>query len=250
MVAAVALGEGLPCGPELEARPRRRARMRKPSGPSSWTRYLIRARPRFSRLPSSPKSWAIALVISTACSGATKTSISDAIRSPSDSPPPTSRLKPTSPSDGAGGPQPDVVDLRLRAVLDATASTLILNLRGRLAYSRLPVKYSVIARATGRASKISFRVDAGDGTAEDVARGVTTGLDRREPDLLESLPDPRDVADPDPVDLNVLAGGQIGVAVAEHGAVVGTLAEDVCDEADLAGLRRVETAHLGPSRAS
>ena len=33
--------------------------------------------------------------------------------------------------------------------------TLILNLRGRLAYSRLPVKKSEMARATGRASRTS-----------------------------------------------------------------------------------------------
>src|SRR5664280_3451321 len=58
----------------------------------------MRACPRFSRLPSSPKSWAMALVTSTAWSRSTKTSMSEARRSPSDSPPPTNRLKPSVPS--------------------------------------------------------------------------------------------------------------------------------------------------------
>src|SRR5436190_1671427 len=39
----------------------------------------------------------MALVISTACSGRTKTSMSDAMRGPSESPPPTTTLRPTVP---------------------------------------------------------------------------------------------------------------------------------------------------------
>ena len=114
----------------------------------------MRARPRFSRLPSSPKSWAMARVSSTAWSGRTKTSMSDAIRSPSERPPPASTLKPTVPSTSRAGHRP-MSSISTRAQSSRQPVTAILNFRGRLAYSRLPVKKAEIAWATGRASTTS-----------------------------------------------------------------------------------------------
>ena len=116
--------------------------------------------------------------------------------------------------------------------------TAILNLRGRLAYSRLPVKKAEMAWATGRASTTSFGVDARDRARADVARRVAARLHRGQPDVPEALPDPGDVGDADPVELNVLARREVGVAVAEDGAVVGALGEGVGRHADLADLGR------------
>ena len=55
---------------------------------------------------------------------------------------------------GPRRPQPDVVDLRLGAVLQATGDA-DLELAGQVGVSRLPVKKLEMARATGRASKTS-----------------------------------------------------------------------------------------------
>jgi len=62
---------------------------------------------------------------------------------------------------------------------------------------------------------------------------------------MEALPDARDVLDPQPMQLDVLAGGQIGIAIAEDGAVDGTLRERVGGHADLAELRSGELAAGG-----
>ena len=66
--------------------------------------------------------------------------------------------------------------------------TLILNLRGRLAYSRLPVKNSEIARATRQGVEDLVGVDARHRAAQDVAGRVAARLDRRQPDLVEAAP--------------------------------------------------------------
>ena len=120
--------------------------------------------------------------------------------------------------------------------------TAILNLRGRLAYSRLPVKKSEMARATGRASNTSSASTPDTGHAADVAGRVATGLHGGEAHVPEALPDAGDVLDADPVDLDGLAGGDVGVAVAEHRAVVRALGEGVGDDADLADLGRGQDA--------
>jgi hypothetical protein len=82
-------------------------------------------------------------------------------------------------------------------------------------------------------------VDPGDRTAEDVAGRVAAGLHRGQPDGGEPAPDAGDVLDPEPVDLDGLAGGEVGVARAEDPGLgaVGALAEGVGDHADLADLR-------------
>ena len=195
----------------------------------------MRASPRFSRLPSSPKTWAMALVSSTAWSGRTKTSMSEAIRSPSESPPPASTLKPTEPSSARAGHRP-MSSISTRAQSSRHPVTDILNLRGRLAYSRLPVKKAEMALGHGQGLDHLVGVDTRDRAAADVARRVPAGLQGGEADVPEALPDPGDVLDAQPVELDGLAGGDVGVAVAEHRAVVGTLAEGVGGDADLPGL--------------
>ena len=114
--------------------------------------------------------------------------------------------------------------------------TPILNLRGRLAYSRLPVKKSEMAWATGKASTTSLASTPDTGQRAHVAGRVAAGLQRGQPDVPEALPDAGHVLDADPVQLNVLARGEVGVAVAEHLAVVGALGEGVGDHPDLADL--------------
>ena len=87
-------------------------------------------------------------------SGVTNTSMSEAIRGPSERPPPTSTLKPTVPSSRRAGHSPMSL-ISAWAQSSRQPVTLSLNLRGRLAYSRLPVKKSEIAWATGWASSTS-----------------------------------------------------------------------------------------------
>ena len=67
------------------------------------------------------------------------TSMSDAMRSPSESPPPTSTLKPTVPSACSAGHSPTSL-ISMRAQSSVHPVTAIFHFRGRLAYSRLPVK--------------------------------------------------------------------------------------------------------------
>ena len=81
----------------------------------------------------------MARVTSTAWSWRTKTSMSEAMRSPSDRPPPASRLKPRVPSSARAGHRPMSL-ISAWAQSSTQPVTEILNLRGRLAYSRLPVK--------------------------------------------------------------------------------------------------------------
>ena len=104
------------------------------------------------------------------------------------------------------------------------------------------MKNSEMAERGGQRVENLFSVQARYRAAQDVTRRVTASLDRRYPDPLEALPYPRDVADPDPVDLNVLTSRQICVAIAENRTVVGSLAENVCNKTDLASLRRAQSA--------
>ena len=148
-----------------------------------------------------------------------------------------STLKPTVPSACSAGHSPTSL-ISTRAQSSVQPVTAIFNLRGRLAYSRLPVKKAEIAWATGYASTTSFGVDARHRARADVARRVAARLHRGEPDLPETLPDPGHVGDADPVQLDVLARREVGVAVAEHRAVVGALGERVGRHPDLAHLGR------------
>ena len=80
--------------------------------------------------------------------------MSDAIRSPSESPPPISTLNPTVPSARSAGHRPMSL-ISTRAQSSVQPVTAILNLRGRLAYSRFPVKKAEMAWATGNACTTS-----------------------------------------------------------------------------------------------
>src|SRR5664280_1450202 len=137
----------------------------------------MRACPRFSRLPSSPKSWAMALVTSTAWSRSTKTSMSEARRSPSDSPPPTNRLKPSVPSAARAGHRPMSL-ISAMAQSSTHPLTDILNLRGRLAYSRLPVKKSETARAADGTLGFNLLVGGGLSDGERLASDIDVFVDR------------------------------------------------------------------------
>src|SRR5690606_18776061 len=70
--------------------------------------------------------------------------------------------------------------------------------------------------------------DPRDGAAEHDAGDVTAGLGRLEPDGLETAPDLRDRLDLDPVELDVLAVGDVGRVAAE-------LRGDLGDDAQLLG---------------
>ena len=77
--------------------------------------------------------------------------------------------------------------------------------------------------------------DAGDGGAEERARRVAAGLEAGHPDVVEALPDLRDVLDLDPVVLDVLAVGDVGGAAGEVGA-------DAAERAQLGGVEQLAVA--------
>ena len=140
---------------------------------------------------------------------------------------------------GPGRPQADVVDLDPGAVLPASRHP-DLELPGQVRV--LPVAGEEVRDVPGHRVGVEHLVgvDPGDRAAGHVSGRVAAGLERRDPDVPQPLPDPRHVLDPDPVDLDVLAGGDVGEAVAEHLAVFGPLRERVGDHADLAELLRVQ----------
>ena len=158
-----------------------------------------------------------------------------------------STLKPTRAVRLLGRPQADVVDLDPGAVLRA-AGHGDLELAGQVGV--LPV--------AGEEGRDGLRdrqrlddlvgVDARHRARAHVAGRVAAGLDRGQPDLPEALPDPGHVGDADPVQLDVLARREVGVAVAEDGAVVGSLGEGVGRHTDLADLGGGHHAarHLDP----
>ena len=193
--------------------------------------------PRFSRLPSSPKSWATPRHSSTAWSGRMKTSMSEAIRSPSERPPPMSTLNPIDAVALLGRPQTDVVDLDPGTVLEA-AGHRDLELAGQVGV--LAVAGEVRGDGLGHRKGVDhlLGVDARDGAGAHVARRVAAGLHGGQPDVPEALPDPGHVGDADPVELDVLARREVGIAVAEDRAVIGALGIGVGGHPDLAHLGR------------
>ena len=207
----------------------------------------MRASPRFSRLPSSPKSWATPRQSSTAWSGRMKTSMSEAMRSPSERPPPMSTLNPMRPVALLGRPQADVVDLDPGAVLEASGHR-DLELAGQVGVLAVPGEVGRDGLGHREGVDHFVGVDARDRARAHVAGRVTAGLDGGQPHVPEALPDPGHVGDADPVELDVLARREIGVAVAEDRAVVGPFGVGVGGHADLADLRRRHdtTGHLDP----
>ena len=134
-------------------------------------------------------------------------------------------------------PQTDVVDFDAGAVLGAARD-------GDLELSRQVGVLAVTGEegrdglGHGKRRDDLLLVDAGDGARAHVARRVATRLDRGQADVPEALPDAGDVGDADPVELNVLPRREVGIAVPEDGAVIGTLGERVGRHADLPDLGR------------
>ena len=152
-------------------------------------------------------------------------------------PPPISTLKPTVPSACSAGHRPMSL-ISTRAQSSVQPVTAILNLRGRLAYSRLPVKNAEMACATGQASTTSFASMPDTGHEHTLRAESPHAWTVVKPDVPEALPDAGDVGDADPVELDVLPRREVGVAVPEDRAVVGSLGEGVGRHADLADLGR------------
>ena len=134
-------------------------------------------------------------------------------------------------------PQADVVDLDAGTILRATrdGDFELPGQVGVLAISREEGRYGLGHRERGDDLLL---VDAGDGARADIAGRITTGLHRGQPDVPETLPNPGDVGDADPMELNILPRREVGVAVPEDGAVVGALGEGVGRHPDFANLRR------------
>ncbi len=105
-----------------------------------------------------------------------------------------------------------------------------------------------MAWATGQRVHHLVGVNARDGARAHVACRVATGLHGGQADLPETLPDTGYVSDADPVELNVLSRGEVGIAIAEDGTVVGTFGIRIGRHPDLAHLgRSQDTAwHLDP----
>jgi hypothetical protein len=138
-------------------------------------------------------------------------------------------------------PQTDVVDLHSRAVLETSG-------HGDLPLSRqigiLTVAREVGGDGAGHRERVDdlLGVDAGDRTGAHIAGRVAAGLDGGQAHVPEPLPDPGHIGDADPMELNILACGEIGVPVAEHGAVVGSLGVGLGGHPHLTNLRRGQDA--------
>ena len=156
-------------------------------------------------------------------------------------------VEPDGPVAVLGRPQADVVDLDPGAVLQA-AGHGDLELAGQVGV--LAVAGEVGGDGLGHREGLDHLagIDARHRARAHVAGGVAAGLDGGQAHVPEALPDAGDVGDADPVQLDVLAGREVGVAVAEDRAVVGSLGEGVGRHADLADLRRGHhpAGHLDP----
>src|ERR1019366_2559991 len=111
---------------------------------------------------------------------------------------------------GPGRPQADVVDLGLGAVLEA-ARHRDLELPGKVGVLAVAGEERRHGTGDGKGVEGLVGVHPCDGAAEDVPGRVAAGLHGGEADGCEPAPDPGDVLDPQPVDLDGLAGGDVGV---------------------------------------
>ena len=146
-----------------------------------------------------------------------------------------------------GGPQTDVVDLHPGAVLGA-ARDGDLELAGQVRVLAIAREERRDRLSDGERVDDLFLVDARHRARAHVAGRVAAGLHGRQPDLPEALPDPGHVGDADPVQLNVLARREVGVAVPEDRAVLGPFGERVGRHTDLADLGggHDPSGHLDP----
>ena len=128
--------------------------------------------------------------------------------------------------------------------------TATLYLRGRFEKRRLPTKLRDERVHDGARVEVLVGRDAGERAADDVAPHVAAGLRAGQPDLVEGREDVRHVLQPQPVQLDALARGDVG----ERAAVAD---REVGDRAQLPGVELpVRDAHpqhevavlLGPLR--
>ena len=130
--------------------------------------------------------------------------------------------------DGAAdGGEGDVVDLGIAAPKGA-AGDGDLELAGEVV--ELGVGGEEVGDLDGEWAGVDelVVVEAGDGAAGDVAHDVSAGALRREADGGEGVGDLDEGGDGEPVQLNVLAGGDVG-------EVAGVLAGEIGDDAQLMG---------------
>ena len=144
-------------------------------------------------------------------------------------------------------PEADVVYLRLSAVLE-TAGDAELELAGQVGVLTIArEKLRDLPDDRGCVEGLVC-IDARDRAAEDVAGGIAAGLHGGDPHLLEQRPDTRHIRDVDPVQLHVLARGEIAVAVTPDGAGLrrsGIAVDDLTDPAHLGGAQPAP-GHLHP----
>ena len=126
---------------------------------------------------------------------------------------------------------------RAKSLISWTTSWLgwpvmaVLYLRGRLASSGSPMNRSASSCDQRRGVDDLVLGDAGHRRAEDDAGHVAAGLGGGQADAFEAAPDLGDVLDPDPVQLDVLAVGEVG-------GVPGEVHGDLADDAQLLGGER------------
>src|SRR5579864_7553209 len=121
----------------------------------------------------------------------------------------------------------DVVDLVLRALLHASRHRRF-ELPGEIAERRIADEAFVRLEQVRRGVDDLVGVDARERASDHVARRVSARFRRRQADPLDLFEDPRHVFDTDPVQLDVLAVGDICDVAAEA-------LRYVCDRAQLLG---------------
>ena len=151
-------------------------------------------------------------------SGSTKTPSRWANCGLVDSPPPTHRSKPGSPSGPTHADEGDVVDLVVGAVVGAAGDRRLVLARQVGERRVADVAVATAARSAGVASSTSSAATPASGQPR-MTRGVSPQASVvSRPDGLEPPPDLRHVLDADPVQLHVLPVGDVGDVPAELGA--------------------------------
>ncbi len=141
-----------------------------------------------------------------------------------DNPPPTQTSNP-GPNSGWTTPTKEMSLISWATSCRGDPEMAVLNLRGRLENSSDPMNWSRIACMAGVPSMISSAAIPASGEPR-TTRGTSPQASAVEqPDAFESFPDVRDVFDADPVQLDVLAIGEIG-------RVAGVLRGDLADGAE------------------
>ncbi len=131
-----------------------------------------------------------------------------------DRPPPTHRSKP-GPCSGCTVPTKETSLISGATSWLGWPVSAVLNLRGRLEKSGLPMKRSKISSSALVPSMISSLATPATGEPRKGRGRVAAGLGAAQPGGVEPVPDLRHVLDPDPVELDVLAVGDVGGVTGE-----------------------------------